>query len=671
MSTTAPRFRGVARRLRGAVTLALALGLAVAGLGVTAANAVAPVQLDAGFVTDDAGVLSAAQLDAANARLQTLRDDDGLDVFVVLVTDMTNPSDSLEWADEVAYANNLNTAQYVIAIGTESQNVALSADRTAPYSDAQLTSVTDAMKNQLGDGDWAGAIATGADQFSTIKNAGAKTTGITFAVIGVLAVLVIALVLILRARKKRKARQSIEAELADLARTAGAGLVETDDAVRTSADELGFAKAQFGDDATAEFEQTLVSARADLDAAFEIKQKLDDEIPDSDDQRRAWYQEIIARTSRANDALDAKAQTFDELRKLEQDAPAALARLQQLYTQTDAGIDSAPSALQQLAQRYAPAALTTVDDNPAQARARLQFAGEQIAHASESIAQGETGAAAVAIRAGEGAVAQAAQMRAAIDTLGQGLDEAATRSSALITDMQQDVAQASAMPDRDGALAGAVQSTLAQIQQAQTLLSGSQQNPLAAQQALEAANTTIDAVIAQARQAEQARQLALQRLASSLSSAQAQYRSAEDFITARRGGIGETARTRLSEAGTALNRAIGAQQTDPVRAAADAERSLQLSREAIQYAQQDVSGFGMQSSAGGGNDVLGAVLGGIVLGNVFGGGGGGRSSGGFGGGGFGGGRSSGGFGGGGGRGGFSSGSFGGGGTRGRRIGGRF
>ena len=50
--------------------------------------------------------------------------------------------------------------------------------------------------------------------------------------------------------------------LDELSRRAGAALVATDDAVDTSAQELGFATAEFGDEATAPFAQALERARA-------------------------------------------------------------------------------------------------------------------------------------------------------------------------------------------------------------------------------------------------------------------------------------------------------------------------------------------------------------------------------------------------------------------------
>ena len=198
-------------------------------------------------------------------------------------------------------------------------------------------------------------------------------------------------------------------------------------------------------------------------------------------------------------------------------------------------------------------------------------------------------------------------------------------------------------------------------------------------QALEAANSRIDGVVASVRDSQARAQRARQMLGQQLTQAQAQVSAAEDYITARRGAVGAQARTRLAEAGAALVQARQLEQTAPEQALPLAQRANQLAAQAIQYAQTDVGGFGGGGYGGGGgggdNGMLGAVLGGIVINSLLGGGGGGRSRGGPPMGGFGGGM----FGGGGGGssrgrsggGSFRSGSFGGGGTRGRRGGGRF
>ncbi len=59
---------------------------------------------------------------------------------------------------------------------------------------------------------------------------------------------------------------------------ASQALVETDDSVRTSEQELGFATARFGEQAAAPFSAALRSAAAELAEAFRLRQLLDDGI---------------------------------------------------------------------------------------------------------------------------------------------------------------------------------------------------------------------------------------------------------------------------------------------------------------------------------------------------------------------------------------------------------
>ena len=447
---------------------------------------------------------------------------------------------------------------------------------------------------------------------------------------------------------------------------------QTDDAVKTSDQELGFAKAQFGDAATVEFEQALQTARENLNKAFTLRQQLDDATADTDEQTRAWNTEIIRLCEEANAGLDDKAAAFDELRRLEQNAPEALARVRELRTKAAASVDGAEEQLQTLSAGYAPEALATVADNPAQARQRIAFADEQLVAAEAAIGAGKGGEAAVGIRAAEDAVGQAVLLEDAIDKLGRDLAEGERSAAALIVELESDIGAASALPDPDGRVAAAIAATRRQVDAAKADLAGTARRPLLALQGLEAANAQIDAVVAGVRDAAAKAQRAQQLIGQQILQAHAQVSAAEDYITARRGAIGAEARTRLAEAGAALVQAQQLQAANPEQALGYAQRANELASQAIQYAQQDVGAFdggGMSGMLGGGGsrggdggNILGAVLGGIVINSMMGGGGGSRggSSGGLGGmfGGGGGGR-------------MSPGSFGGGGTRGRRGGGRF
>lgn len=679
-------------RARWAAVLTAVLA-AMLSIGAGAAWATSPVDLGSGYVTDSAGVLSDADENAANQRLSDVSTATGAQLYVVFVDQFTDPTSSEQWANDTAALNGLGPRQYLLAISTEGRQLYLSADSSGPLTESQMTAVEDAAAGPLGTDDWAGAVTAAADSFQSAFGGGAGAAGTGglpwLLLVPVLVGIAVAVWLVIRSR--RKAKQPAVAggapatgldalDTAELARRAASALVQTDDAIRTSEQELGFAKAQFGDAATVEFEQAVASADASLEKAFALQQQLDDSTPDSEQQVRAWNAEIIRLLDEANALLDEKAADFDELRKLEQNAPEALARVQENRTKAAADIDRAAATLQVLAGAYAPQALATIADNPEQARQRIAFADEQLAAAQAAIGAGNGGEAAVGIRAAEEAIGQATLLEDAVDRLGADLAQGERDAAALVAELESDVAGAAALPDPDGRIAATIAATRQQLDAARANLTGTQKRPLVTLQALEAANAQIDGVVQGVRDAQAQAQRAQQMLGQQMTQAQAQVSAAEDYITSRRGAIGAEARTRLAEAGSSLVQAQQLQASDPQQALQHAQRANQLAGQAIQYAQNDVGafgggqgGFGGGGQSGGGDGgMLGAVLGGIVINSLLGGGGGGgRSSGGMGGlggllggGGSGGGsRSSG--------GGIRPGSFGGGGTRARRGGRRF
>ncbi|WP_374315331.1 TPM domain-containing protein [Microbacterium sp.] len=672
-------------RLRWAAAVASAAVVAASAITGSAALATPPVTLGSGYVLDDVDVLTPAEEAEAQQRLEQLKTDTGLDLWVVFVDDFTDPPGAEAWANQTAQENGLGTTQYLLAVATEARQYYLSADSAGPLTEDQLATIEqDRVQPALAQDDWLGAVDAAADGM-TDPGGGAGGGGSSWFT-GILVVVVIGVgivLLVMFLRRRRKAAGPAgpggpavpQVPLEELERQAASALVETDDALKTSAQELGFAKAQFGDAATVEFEQALAQAKADLDEAFTLKQQLDDATPDSEQDVRGWNERIIALCTQANAVLDEKAEAFDELRRLEQNAPEALSRVESERTAAGAALDGAAARLQTLRSSYAPEALATVADNPDQARQRLAFADEQLAAARAAIGNGKGGEAAVGIRAAEEAVGQATLLEDAIGKLADDLAQGEQSAAALIAELEQDIAGARALPDPDGRIAAAIAATAQQIEAAKANLTGPAKRPLVTLQSLEAANQQIDALVQGIRDAEAQAQRARQMVGQLILQAQAQVSTAEDYITARRGAVGAEARTRLAEAGAALVRAQQLQASDPQQAMQHAQRADQLAGQAIQLAQNDVGAFsgggGMfggqpQGGGDGGGGMLGAVLGGILINSMM-GGGGGRSSGGLGGGlgGLGGmlGGSSG--------GGIRPGSFGGGGTRGRRGGGRF
>ena len=671
-----------------AVMMAVLAGLFTA----TAASATDPVRLGQGYVTDDAGVLSASDKQAVEARLQTLTENSTADLFVVLVDDFTSPSDYVGWADTVAENNNLGPEQYLLAIATEGRSYYISAAQGGPLSDSRLDDIEEKIQPLLAQDDWAGAIMLAADEIQGDGGAGAMRVFLVIAAIVVAALLIwLVVVLVTRARRRAEVRRrGAMPEKPDPAdpfssmtdeqvqKQAGAALVQADDALTSSTEELGFAVAQFGDSATAEFTAVIDAAKAKMSEAFDLKQKLDDEIEDTIHDRRAWHIRIIQLCDEIDDILDDNTEAFDALRKLEQNAPQELDRVRAERAALQPVLAGAAPALAGLAAAYDQAALSSVADNPAQAQNRAELADRSIEAATQAIAGSQSGPAAFAIRTAEQSVAQASQLVQAITTLGSELAAIETQARALVAELQGDIGTAQQLPDAGGAIAQAVAATQQQLQLAQAGLGGSSRNPQRVLDALTAANAQIDAAIAQGRESVERARRAQQLLDQTLAQADSEIRSARDFIQTRRGGIGSTARTRLAQAEAALSQAQSLRTTSAEQALSAARSALDLARSAYSSAQSDVSSYdtGWSSGWGGGpyggsrdsglgGDILGGIIGGLLSGG--GGGGGGsshrssswRSSGG---GGF---RSSG-FGGGGG-GGRSSG----GGRSGRSGGGRF
>ncbi len=460
---------------------ALAVVLAVCFSGTaTAAFATDPVSLGDEHVVDQANVLSASDEAAANDRLDQLYADTGVDLYVAIVDDFTNPADRQQWADAVASQNGLGAKQYVLVISTDGRQYYISADSSGPLSESQIASAEQAIQTQLRDGDYLAAITTGADRFTDdLTGAGGGFT-VILVVILIAGAAFLIIWLIVRSRRKGKTSavtgdgspQAPAVPLQELERQASSALIATDDALKTSNQELGFATAQFGDAATSEFVTVIAHARADLDEAFALQQQLDDDVPDTEQQRRDWNTRIIELCAHANTELDEKAADFDELRKLEANAPEALARVQQDRTRVGGGVEAAATQLSALGAVYAPEALVTIADNPEQAKQRIEFADEQLASAQRAIGSGDGATAAVSIRAAEDAVAQAELLDAAIAKFAADLAQGETDAAALIANLEGDIAAASALPDPDGRVAGAIAATRQQIDSARTHLAG-------------------------------------------------------------------------------------------------------------------------------------------------------------------------------------------------------
>lgn len=219
-------------------------------------------------------------------------------------------------------------------------------------------------------------------------------------------------------------------------------LVESDDSIRTSTEELGFATAQFGDEAVKPFTEAVAYAQSEVTAAFRLRQQLDDAHPEDDATKRQMLDEIISRCTEAGRRLDAEAADFDRLRALERTAPEALAHAELTSRDLAARTATTEETLAALGSRYAPSALISVAGHIEQAKDRLVFATTNLGQARSCVDAGDNGRAAVFLRAAESAVDQAGTFVDAVDRLGRELAEAAGKLLAALTESDTDLADA-------------------------------------------------------------------------------------------------------------------------------------------------------------------------------------------------------------------------------------
>ena len=665
-------------------------------------------------VTDDADVLSTDEEAQVADALSRLRDERDVQLFVAFV-DTTDPETVTDFTQATAEQNSLggNDALLLVSIGERSDALWVGPSLDA-VTDDEIDDILGVAEDVLADGDFAGAMIAAAEALGeattseavTVPPAttapitpqpepgdGAESPTGGLNLVPLLAVLLIAGGVFLVGRTfimRRNAAKADAAERDRLSREANRALLATDEAVRDADQEIGFAEAQWGETEAAPYREALARAREELRAAFAVRQRLDDSEPDTPEQRRQMLQEIVGRTTAANQLLAAQVARLAALRDLERTAPDQLAALPAAIDGLRARHAQAGATLARLEASYAQAAVASVTGNLVEAdKALATAAGE--ADRGRTLPDARRADMVVALRRAQGATTSATRLIDAVDHLARTLDDAATRLPQELAAAAADVATARAgvtrvasspaLPPPPGGQGVPAQDTGAALAAAARLLGDARRaaetrplDPLAALEQATAANAAADTIVAGIQATEVQRQRRLQVAASAIATARGRVDRAIDYITTRRHGVGREARTRAAEAEARLADAERLAATDPEAAVTVAQRAVQLADEAYGIAAREfgawnagsgpVAGPYVRRGGSAGADIAGAIIGGIIGGVLSGGGrgsgwggsswgGGGRSGGGgfglprgpLGGGGFGGGGGGGGGGG--------------------------
>ncbi|MFC8799098.1 TPM domain-containing protein [Promicromonospora sp. NPDC057138] len=628
-------------------------------------------------VTDGAGVLSDAERQEVRDAVDRLGDDSDLRMFVVYIEsfDGTEPVD---WANASANQSGLGADDLLLAIATADHEFGLSADSNVALTDAQLGRIDDAVAAAVEEERWVPAATDAADAVHESAPSGPSPLLVAGVVaVGVLVLAALGFVLWrlaaprLRPRLVRFAHRAPASggptadELAHLSLTelderAAAALVGIDDALKTCDQELGFARAELGADATRDFELILARAAGDVRRAFAIRQALDaaaqangaqadkaradgaradeagaDEagaaearpaaVEPEDIERRTRLTRVVELCESAADTLDARTRAFDDLRRLQQRAPEVLADVVAREPEVAGRVTTARATLERLGETYPADTLAMVSGNPEQAELLLDNAKQTVAAGRSALEAGQKAVAVAHARGAQNALGQAVMLLDAVDATAAHLEEAAGRLDKAIASLTQDVASARSV---EGDFRVTLARTAAQASLKHVEMTRDGGSPLAGLQRIAAAEASLDVALASTRDTTEVKARASALLRDTLGRVDQQLRQTADFVATRRGAIGATARTRLAEAVRLADAARSLQPTDPAAAVGEAQRASALVQEAARLARADADVVVMAAAASDdvepdatagtpGTDANGPITGGMMLGGIL------------------------------------------------------
>jgi predicted nucleic acid-binding Zn-ribbon protein len=628
-------------------SLAVFLAILITALLVAPSAAAQPPFRLSNYITDDAGVLTGPGRGAIQSATGKLYSDRRIQLWVVFVDNFSGQP-AVSWAESTRAASDLGDFDAVLAVATVDHSYAfLVPNRVQTISAGQ---VDDLRRNQiepaLRRGDWSGAAVAAANGL----NRGREPANSAPLLIGlgviVIAVLILYVVMRYRHRRRRAAElaaaKRVDATDPDALAALSLGalddlsrwkVVDVDNAVRTSANELALTIEEFGEQRTEPFTRAVNNAKAALAQAFTVRQQLDDAIPETRAQRRQLLTEVIVSAARADRELESQQEAFEEMRDLVVNAPSRLDALTQQMVELTARIAPAEQRMTNLHNEFDAAALTSVATNVGTAKDRLAFADQNLTQARDLAARpvsGEQSGLVDAVHAAESSLGQAGALLDAVDSAASDIRHAVATLPSLIADIQacieradvqlQSAQKTKAPHIRD--LAGARAAATKALDAART--SGSA-DPLGVFTEVTTADADLNRLLATVAEEQETAERLNRTLEQALFTAQSRVHAVSEYIDTRRGSIGPEARTRLAEASRQLEAAQDNRASDVSEAIAHANNAGTLAAQAQSLADDDVRSAQLAYTGryGSGGNHMGAMMGGIIIGDMLGGGGGG------------------------------------------------
>lgn len=544
-----------------------------------------------GIVTDPGGWLSDSDRSAIETAARTARTE-GITIDVVVVPDFSGQKPDA-WCKASATASSSKDSDILYAIAYNersdvfcskkapvSQTVLDNAQRQA---EATLTSnPLTASDAAIGAQTFINSVVSGYQSPSSTGSSSSRSSssrtsssgsGSMLVMLIIVGGVVIALLVHNNSRRSRgagSAQTPAQAanmpgmSVAETVTLANQQLLSADEQVRSAADELDFARAQFGIAATDEFARTLEAAKAAVARGFERQKQMEDAT--SDAEKRAMASTIMRDLGENMNPLSAVQAAFEQRRSEQATLPSRITEASERLVEQRGDLDRATAELAAIAGIYPAQMLTSLQDNPEQAHALLETAASAIEAAKQAI-DTDRALAESTLDTAHRALMMAKHQTDAIFSAKSDLDAIRDRLGAAIGSISADLADVTSLKAEPTVFDPLVADARAAIAEGQAALMDNG-DPLAALEHLRTSEANIDAALAPLRSQRENAEKARANAQAQISLAETAFERAERYVQGRRGAIDLSVRSTLHDSEQSLKAARAAISSDPAKASA-------------------------------------------------------------------------------------------------------
>ena len=544
-----------------------------------------------GIVTDPGGWLSDSDRSAIETAARTARTK-GITIDVVVVPDFSGQKPDA-WCKASATASSSKDSDILYAIAYNersdvfcskkapvSQTVLDNAQRQA---EATLTSnPLTASDAAIGAQTFINSVVSGYQSPSSTGSSSSRSsssrtsssgTGTMLIMLIIVGGGVIALLVHNNSRRSRgagtaqtpaQAANMPGMSVAETVTLANQQLLSADEQVRSAADELDFARAQFGIAATDEFARTLEAAKAAVARGFERQKQMEDAT--SDAEKRTTASAIMRDLGENMNPLGTIQATFEQRRSEQATLPSRITEASERLVEQRGDLDRATAELAAIAGIYPAQMLTSLQDNPEQAHALLETAASAIEAAKQAV-DTDRALAESTLDTAHRALMMAKHQTDAIFSAKSDLDAIRDRLGAAIGSISADLADVTSLGAEPTVFDPLVADARAAIAEGQAALMNNG-DPLAALEHLRTSEANIDAALAPLRSQRENAEKARANAQAQISLAETAFERAERYVQGRRGAIDLSVRSTLHDSEQSLKAARAAISSDPAKASA-------------------------------------------------------------------------------------------------------